>query len=184
MRSKQKLKYSQSFFYNKMYWMSDLIGPLKDSINRKCSTESDQKISERNSLLDRQGSVFLEKGLQLLKEESFEPSIRNFTQAISIYSQIDNTQDELSTLHYLRGLAYTKKFELSQAIKDYTFSIKYNGENHLAFFNRGLTYMKLNNKNDALKDLKKAKELGNSEVTVIIKNHFANKSKSLLQKKA
>jgi tetratricopeptide (TPR) repeat protein len=89
----------------------------------------------------------------------------DYDRAISDYSEairLETDNSNKAIYYYNRGLAWHNDGNCHKAIDDYDMSINLNPRYASAYNNRGVCYMKLGRKSDAMKDYKKACELGNS----------------------
>ena len=72
-------------------------------------------------------------------------------------------------LYYCRANLYAHQGNNEKAVADYTSAIKLDNRFAEAYFNRGLTYITLDNRSQGVKDLSKAGELGLYSAYNIIK---------------
>lgn len=74
-------------------------------------------------------------------------------------------------IEYRKGLDFIAKKRYSKAITMFKKSIEKNPKSIDSYYNRGLCYFKINLKDEACSDWRKAKELGDEEVGELLEKH-------------
>lgn len=115
---------------------------------------------------------------QCLKHKALaELHCQNGTQAMEdINKSIDNKSDDPEA-YIIRGMIQFHSYDRKkEAIIDYNKALKIEPDNICGLYNRGLTFLRIGNKQYAFDDLKKAANLGYLEAEVMIKKYFPEKS--------
>lgn len=113
--------------------------------------------------------ILSEKALLEKELGKYKNALNDFTLAIKLYNiylkkceacERDNAIEALSDTYFGRALLYENGFNnLKMAIYDYTQCLKLMPDSSNALYNRGLLYERLNSRQAALADFKKARDL-------------------------
>ncbi|NJL81800.1 MAG: tetratricopeptide repeat protein, partial [Chloroflexaceae bacterium] len=95
---------------------------------------------------DRQGEIYLDRGLSYLMQEEIEAAIADFTQAIAWQKNSDRA-------YYNRACAYSRGGGLREAIADFTQALAINPNLSEAYASRGFLRHQLGWERGALEDL-------------------------------
>ena len=76
-----------------------------------------------------------------------------------------------SNAFFYRGLTLSYQGKITEAIRDYDKTIKLSPDFARAYYNRGLLYIQLNQKEKGCLDFSKAGELGEEDAYTAIKNN-------------
>lgn len=120
------------------------------------------------------------RGILLYKMGNYEGALNDYNHAIelgkNISMEIEKAQKiglNASALYYNRAVVLQKKGEYKSAIIDYDKVILIDPSSAKAYYNRGLAKIAQNNKNEGIKDLQIAYNLGHIEAQKVIQR-FAN----------
>ena len=80
-------------------------------------------------------------------------------------------------IYYDRGNLYASRKDYAKAVDDYTRAIELDPNLAEAYYNRGLTRIRANNRTQGIADLSKAGELGLYGAYSLIKQYSADKNK-------
>lgn len=83
-------------------------------------------------------------------------------------------KNKTSAYFRVKGLVYAKNHQHEKAIQKFTKCISKNPYSQFGFFNRAQSYIELSNRENALSDLEKAKELGLDERKIEVELNRAN----------
>lgn len=98
------------------------------------------------------------------KIEDLEKAINNYDSAI-IYSKVNGEDFELVYAYYLnRGICFLKQQKFEQALEDFNYALKLDGNKSSIYANRASTYFQLKMIHEACFDWVKANELGEKSV--------------------
>jgi len=142
------------------------------SCNSISFAQTDQEIFENGVLFFKQGlyqeaidqfselikqapqnaDAYKNRGVAYMKQEKFDQAIQDFEQAKSIFPQLKDLYSNL-------GVAWYYKKNCEKAIENYDIEIQMSPENSVAYFNRALCRVELNQPIPANKDLDKTLEL-------------------------
>ncbi len=134
---------------------------------KRLNTDIKGALEDYNELieLDKSNAIFYNNRGNL-KDELGEPS-----QALLDYNQAIILKPNYKNAYYNRAVVYYNLAEWQNSKDDFLKVLSFDANDKDAHFGIGLTNMKLNQKNDACKSFKKAKELGLEEAkTEVEKN--------------
>ncbi len=115
---------------------------------------------------------------QCLKRKAYaEMNCQNNTQAMDdINKSIDSDPNDPEA-YIIRGMIHFHSYDRKkEAIIDYNQALKIDPENICGLYNRGLTFLRIGNKQYAYDDLTKAAKLGDLESEMLIKKYFPEKT--------
>ncbi|MDD5565499.1 MAG: tetratricopeptide repeat protein [Candidatus Omnitrophica bacterium] len=102
---------------------------------------------------DTQNTLIVQ-GIRLHDQKEYQQAADIFTQAIAL----DPKSAQAAVAYLKRGSCYYNQKKYSEAVKDYTFSLRIS-PHPKAYYGRGVAYSALKNNGKALEDLQKALEL-------------------------
>lgn len=114
---------------------------------------------------------------QCLKRKAYaELNCKNNIQAmVDINKSIDSDPNDPEA-YIIRGMLHFHSYDRKkEAIIDYNLALKIDPENICGLYNRGLTFLRIGNKQYAYDDLRKAAKLGDLESEVLLKKYFPEK---------
>lgn len=114
---------------------------------------------------------------QALKRKALaELFCKNGTQALDdINKSIENDSNDPES-YIIRGMIQFQSYDKKKdAIINYNQALKIDPQNVCGLFNRGLTFLRIGNKQYAFDDLSKAARLGHEEAQLMIKKYFPEK---------
>lgn len=109
--------------------------------------------------------LYFNWGLALYFQNNFQESIQMLDRAIAI----DN-QNEIYFSQ--RGIAKSRLENFDDAIADFNQALSINSKYSDAYLNLGVTYLQMGLNNNSEKELKHAKQLGNSKAADILEKYF------------
>ena len=146
------------------------------SLNTACSYTN--QVSILKSYLIKAKEIFKEDdelcyylGNIYQNENNLSKAIQEYSNAIK-YSKQNGEDFELVYAYYQnRASCYLKQNLYTQAITDYNYALKLNQENGAIYANRGIALFKIGKRAEAIKDWRKAVELGVTSASVYLKRY-------------
>ncbi|MCI5706582.1 MAG: tetratricopeptide repeat protein [Odoribacter sp.] len=146
------------------------------SLNTACSYTN--QVSILKSYLIKAKEIFKEDdelcyylGNIYQNENNLSKAIQEYSNAIK-YSKQNGEDFELVYAYYQnRASCYLKQNLYTQAIADYNYALKLNQENGAIYANRGIALFKIGKRAEAIKDWRKAVELGVTSASVYLKRY-------------
>lgn len=118
---------------------------------------------------------------QCLKRKALaELSSRNGAQAMEDINKSIDRDPEDPEAYIIRGMIQFHSYDRKkEAVIDYNQALKIDPDNVCGLFNRGLTFLRIGNKQYAFDDLHKAAKLGHFEAELVIRKYFPERMREI-----